>query len=66
MRARINSGFYFVYQKSKVHIIELFLYFPNKSVDFIVRLTEHKPRKQQKSPATLDGNWALQTLRDQL
>ena len=50
MRTRINSGFYFVYQKSKVHIIELFLYFPNKSVDFIVRLTEHKPRKQQKAP----------------
>ena len=49
MRTRINSGFYFVYQKSKVHIIELFLYFPNKSVDFIVRLTEHKPRKHKKA-----------------
>ncbi len=49
MRTRINSGFYFVYQKSKVHIIELFLYFPNKSIDFIVRLTEHKPRIQQKA-----------------
>ena len=48
MKTRINSGFYFVYQKSKVHIIELFLYFPNKSVDFIVRLTEHKPRKHKK------------------